>query len=141
MSLRNLLLPLILISLTGAAQAAVDVETFETKSRDISTQAIKPEWQNRPMLALAGLEQKREPKNRTEITMDRASRACNLLKLPSGSYRSRRAESVITGQFDRRGKIVLLDKKSDGSISARLASVGSDERPEVLSSMRCVGVR
>lgn len=126
--------------LSALVAAPAKAENYETQSRNISTQPFEPKWQGRPILAMAHSERQKPALSRVEAALKRASLACNLLKLPEGRFSVRQAESVQTKGFDRKGKLAVVEKKADGSISAKMVDVPENEFIEVIRSIRCVGV-
>lgn len=124
----KLILSLLFLSL--GAQAASEEKT----------KVLTPVYEKRPIMSLLMNELNEPPLKQIQLSVDRATRICEYFKLPSGSYRSRRAEEVLTRGFRHDGKLAVLERKS-GGISPRLLQIAKTERPQVVKSMRCVGVK
>ncbi|MGE3262483.1 MAG: hypothetical protein AB7K68_11950 [Bacteriovoracia bacterium] len=116
--------------LTAAAQAG-----------EVKTDVLFPLYQARPILSLLSSEQKESPDVQVGLMMSRATRICEFLSQPPGSFRSRRAENLLTKRFAHDGKMAALEKQSNGKINPRLLEIAKTEHPEVVKSLRCVGSR
>jgi hypothetical protein len=121
---------------------ALLVLSVTAEASDKKTDVILANYQKHPILALLPSEQLEAPLKQIGYTKARANAVCDFLRQPAGSFRSRRAENVLTEVFQHTlsdTKMAVLEKQSDGSVRASLATVGKNDRPEVIKSLRCVG--
>lgn len=108
---------------------------------EVKSEPFTPDFQGRPIMSLLTNETKEPPMVQVNLMMGRAARICDLQRKPAGSFRSRHAEGVRTKIFTHDGKLAVLERASNGSVSGRLLQIASSESPHVVKTMHCVGVR